>query len=184
MKRALIGGTILLLSSVLLAQNATQGDAARSTQLSLDHQAVRSDRTSACPVSLHALQGSESGLVAVRDAKPSPGPSQRIHLILSDTLPDHALSVRVQVRGLSSKSQRMQTVMTSSDRTDLSRVLEVRLVRENENEVAAELLLPGFTSVRSLQLESIAYTDGSRWTLAAGQSCSVVPDPLMLVAGR
>src|SRR5215469_3665215 len=37
-----------------------------------------------CPVSMHALQGSGGGLVAVRGEKQVSGPSQRIHLVLAN----------------------------------------------------------------------------------------------------
>lgn len=45
----------------------------------------------------------------------------------------------------------------------------------------AEMWIPGFGAVRSLDLSSITYTDGTKWKPASGESCSVTPDPFMLV---
>ncbi len=55
---------------------------------------------------------------------------------------------------------------------------------EDATSVAAELVLPGFTSVGSVELLSITYQDGSTWSLAKGEACRVVPDRLMLVAAH
>lgn len=142
------------------------------------------DLAQSCPVSLHALQGSGSGLLAVRDAKPTPGPSQHIHLVLADTRAAHVVSAKVAVSGLTGQKQVVPTRGLHDNRSDATRTLDVRFVPEGDNTVAAELALPGFTSVRLVSIQSIAYDDGSTWSVAAHQACQVAPDPLMLVADR
>jgi hypothetical protein len=125
-----------------------------------------------------------TGLVAVRDAKPTPGPSQRIRLVLSDATATHVVSAKVIVRGLSGRNHLLHTQLTRRESSDAAKSLDVQFAREDDNTVAAELLLPGFTSVSSVELESIRYDDGSIWAVAPNQACRVAPDPLMLVAGR
>jgi hypothetical protein len=51
-----------------------------------------------------------------------------------------------------------------------------------KNGISVALMwLPGFGAVRSLDLSSITYSDGFTWKPAGGQSCSVTPDPFMLI---
>ena len=50
--------------------------------------------------------------------------------------------------------------------------------------VTAQLTLPGFAGVSSIALDSVTYSDGSTWKMEAKSGCRVVPDPLLLVAGR
>ena len=40
---------------------------------------------------------------------------------------------------------------------------------------------PGFTSTRMVDLESVAYDDGSVWKLSGTGTCHVPPDMVMLV---
>jgi hypothetical protein len=45
----------------------------------------------------------------------------------------------------------------------------------------ADIWLARFGPVRWLDLDTITYSDGSTWKPAKGQTCSVAPDPFMLV---
>ncbi|MGA7108307.1 MAG: hypothetical protein WBV28_11735 [Terracidiphilus sp.] len=149
--------------------------------------------TSACPVNMHALQGIGRGMVAVRGPEKVTGFAQRIHLVLSNAGAKQIVGARVKVSGLSGKS-RVERASSSMDLTldpslqsdpgELTRMLNATFVPENNKDVATDLVLPGFTSVRSIQLESITYTDGTTWTVPGLQACHVAPDPMMLIAGR
>jgi len=174
MKRAFTIGSVLLISSLLAAQTTP----AKSTSASLS----AATAASSCPVGLHALQGTGSGLMAVRNADPTPGPMQRIHLVLSKTSTSRPETAKIVVRGLSDKSQTLLTQLTDGERFDQTRTLYVTFTPESDTEVAADLMLPGFTSVSSIQLESIQYDDGSTWRISIGHVCRVTPDRLMLIA--
>lgn len=180
MKCALIGGGILLVSSMLAAQTTS---APQDRTQSSGNVAVFLPAP-ACPVSMRALQGFGTGLIAVRDAKPADGPTQRVHLILSDASASRVVGAKIVVRGLSGKSQIVATLLASEERSDLTRTLDVRFAPEGDKDVATDLVLPGFTSVRSIQIDAINYKDGSSWAVAGRQACHVTPDPMMLVAGR
>ena len=129
-------------------------------------------------------------MVAVRDEKPIEGPSQRVHLILGNPRSAAVTGAKVKVFGLSGKNRLERTSDHSLDLTnregasDLTRTLYVTFAPEGDKDVATDLVLPGFTSVQSVELESITYTDGSTWTVAGQQACHVAPDPIMLVADR
>jgi hypothetical protein len=128
---------------------------------------------------MHALQGTGRGLIAVRDQRPSSSFAQRIHLALGDRQTAKVVSARVVVQGYSGKGRMAQASMNLT--ADLKRTVDVSFTPE-ENGSASDLVLPGFTAVSSIRLESIAYDDGSTWKVAAEQTCRVAPDPLMLVA--
>src|SRR5580658_3328350 len=96
----LIGSTLRLAATVLVAQSP-----APSAQQSAI--AVTPSGES-CPVSMHALQGRGSGLIAVKNQAPPNGISQRIHLILGDRRTAKIVSARVAVRGYSGKARMAQ----------------------------------------------------------------------------
>jgi hypothetical protein len=137
-----------------------------------------------CPVRMHALQGSGSGLVQVRNAPPDTRPTQRIHLILATEQTPKVAAARVTVRGLSGRDRAVPTPAAMGLTPDRTRTLEVRFSPESATEVAADLVLPGFTAMLSVQLDSLTYSDGSIWVVPGTQACHVAPDPLMLVSGR
>ena len=55
---------------------------------------------------------------------------------------------------------------------------------ESDGSLFADLAFAGFTSVRSIKLESIDYADGSTMDLSQHRTCTVTPDLLMLTANR
>ena len=147
----------------------------------------------ACPVEMQARQGSGRGLLVAKDRPGQrPGqdqtrgdqPSQRIHLILSQGTEKPIVQARVLVRGFGAKA-RMEHALSSADgATNLSRTLVVRMRAEDKDSVAGELVLPGFTSVQTIELLALRYDDGSNWNALLQTPCSVKPDLLMLVADR
>ncbi len=141
-----------------------------------------------CPVRMQARQGTGRGLLMARNAPPPDRPSQRIHLVLADDRAAHAVRARITVQGLSDKA-RVQNALSvapsaEADKPEMARTLMVRLRPEDKGAVSADLLLPGFTSVQSIRLESLTYDNGSKWNAPNSALCSVVPDPMMLIAGR
>jgi hypothetical protein len=191
MKRAAFVGLCLSLAVTM----ASAQEAARSTAHQNNAQQSSKDfvmvlPASTCPVSMHALQGRGSGLVAVRDEKPIEGSSQRVHLILSNPRSAVVAGAKVKVFGLSGKNRLERTSAHSLDLTnregasDLARTLDVTFAPEGDKDVSTDLVLPGFTSVRSIELESLTYKDGSTWAVAGQQACHVAPDAMMLIAAH
>ncbi|HTB96261.1 MAG TPA: hypothetical protein VK716_04585 [Terracidiphilus sp.] len=137
-----------------------------------------------CPVVMQAKQGSGGGLIAVRGKDSAPqGPSQHVHLIVTDGKTAKVTEARVRVFGFSGKG-RMQNAAVGPDAYDFQRTMDVTFSPEGKGEAAADLVLPGFTAVNRVVLQTISYDDGSTWRPEQHQSCAVTPDPLMLVAGR
>jgi hypothetical protein len=190
MKRtALIGSTLLLAVAMLAAQTSTsparnQENSQRASNFVIYLPAPT------CPVSMHALQGSGTGLVAVRGEQHVAVFSQRIHLILTNPKSSKIAGAKVKVFGLSEKTRIEQASSDQLDlrnrdgASDLTRTLDVTFAPEGEKDASTDLVLPGFTSVSSIHLESIRYQDGSTWAVAGPQACHVAPDPMMLIADR
>ena len=142
-----------------------------------------------CPVQMQALQGSGRGLLVARDSQnegktQTNQPSQRIHLILTQSSAQPIVQARVLVRGFGPKARMEHALSRGDGTTILSRTLVVRMRAEGKGEAAGELVLPGFTSVQSIDLLALHYDDGSSWNALLRAPCSVTPDPLMLIADR
>lgn len=153
---------------------------------------------SSCPVAMQAKQGSGSGLVMVRKNGPDDGqstlsskPSQRIHLILGKmpgahfSDPQQIAAATVTARGLSARDHLEPALELSGARpSDIKRTMNVTFSTEKDGSISADVILPGFTAVNSIRLESVDLKDGSTWTLPDLKACVVTPDPLMLVAAQ
>ncbi len=143
-----------------------------------------------CPVSLQAKHGSGSGLVMVRrrqapDLEPEDGtrPAQNIHLILGKSATEKRIaSVTVSARGLSPRGRIERAI--SVPPSDVRRTLESAVSTDSDGTLFAEITLPGFTVVTSIKLESIHFADGSNWDLSGRKTCSVAPDPFMLIGAQ
>jgi len=143
---------------------------------------------SACPVSIRAQQRSGGSLITTGRAQ-MPGPFQRIRLVLDQTgLPARVTSATVTVRGTNGKSRLVNAAQFQMEPQTASpyssSTLNVVFLSDRGQAEFADLELPGFTSVKSIRLDSIQYADGTTWTREDGRSCRVEPDALMLVRSR
>jgi hypothetical protein len=140
----------------------------------------------ACPVSLAAKQAGATEMVKVeRGQNPTPPiakPGQRIRLFLTGLAKTGKVTATVTVHGLSARGSIDKT--SAAGTSDLRRTMNVTFNREDEKTVWAELVLPGFTSVKSVKLDALQFADGSTRDFAGLNLCTVAPDPVMLVAGR
>jgi len=136
---------------------------------------------SVCPVAMQAKQGAGWSMVKAGHGHPrESGAFQSIRLTLSDGKQGPIVAARIKVRGLTDKPH---VLATADGPAEMTRYVNVSFDGDAVNEAAADLTLHGFTSIKSIDLVSITYADGSTWN--AGQhTCRAVPDPLMLVGAR
>lgn len=138
----------------------------------------------ACPFPISARQGSGAGLIAVRpgqpDEGPRPGVSQRIQLSVADSR--SIAEASIVVHGTTAAG-RMMPLGGSAGPSQISRPLNVTFSSAGKNQENADLRLRGFTSVSSIDVQSVTYADGTVWRSMAG-ACRVVPDPVMRIAAR
>lgn len=187
MQRTLsISFAIVLSSAALSAQAVDQYRPQKwSTQPSVvETQVFTSPPLSSCPVSMNAKQSGSTSLVAV-----APGQSavrdfaQQIHLTLGDGTAAKIVAATVTVHGFNARSRILPAANAEDGPSRITRTLNVSLSSEDQNQSAADLMLRGFTSVRSIDIDSLTYADGSTWK-SGERVCRVAPDLVMLVDAR
>ena len=198
MNRLRVASFAALLSSVTLAAQSP-GPATVSSQMqgSSSVYVVPGAGSLGCPVSMRAQHGAGGGLVMTRQSRSShdseqvqpSGPSQQIHLILGKAEENSSADARVAgakvtVHGTNGKWRTVPTGLASDATSGASKTLEVTFDVAENGQVSTDLTLPGFTSVQSIALDSLTFSDGSTWVPSQGKACRVAPDPLMLVSER
>jgi hypothetical protein len=195
MKRpTLFSLAVLLASAALAAQTAgrqpSQGFGVASMEgLSNDQHQTQTivispqQQGSVCPVSVRAQQAANWSRREV-DNKPPKGPAQRLHLTLVNPDSTRITGATVTVRGLTPRNRVTQTQLSTGDSSDAAKTLSITFTAGLGKDVASDLLVPGLSAVYSIDLDSIAYADGSTWKLAAGKVCRTPIDGFMLISGR
>ena len=142
-----------------------------------------------CPVSMHAQQQGGLGILTARDdrgeSRRRSGVAQHIRLILGSARNStQIVSAKVTARGTSPKGRMTPTVLNQDESSNARKTLVLTFKADGNAGVSANLVLPGFTSVTSISLDSLTYADGSIWTPPNGRGCRTAPDLLMLVDAR
>jgi hypothetical protein len=143
-----------------------------------------------CPVSMHAQHGSGGGLLMARQAPGTPksapqAPSQQIHLTLKNwNLPGRVVTAKVTVRGTNGKVRFVPVISAAQAPAETAKALDINFEADGEGQASTEMQLAGFTSVQSITLDSLTFTDGSTWIAPKASACRTAPDPFMLVSAR
>jgi len=135
---------------------------------------------------MHAEQQGGLGILTARDdrgeSQQRSGVAQHIRLILGDAKNSATIvSAKLTVRGTSPKGRMTPTVLNQNVAPDARKTLAVTFDVDGKGSASANLVLPGFTSVTSITLDSLTYADGSIWRPSNGNGCRTSPDLLMLV---
>jgi hypothetical protein len=144
--------------------------------------AVANALANSCPISLHARHAPGGDAIEVNGTRIQ-DPTQRIHLIISDSDSRRIVAANVTVRGFSNKARYMPT-MSAPDSFDAAKNLDVRFPAGTGKESSTDLAVPGLTAVTVIDLNSVTYSDGSTWKLATGNSCRSWVDGFMLVSSH
>lgn len=139
---------------------------------------------SSCPVSMRAQHLSDGSLMKTGKTAHPAGLGQRLHLTLKNPDAKQIAGASVTIRGMTPRGRVMQTLSTAGDSSDATRQMSVSFSTESDGSATADLWVSGITAVQSVELDSVAYSDGSTWKVAAGDACRITPDPLMLISGR
>lgn len=106
---------------------------------------------------------------------------QRFFLTLKDAHPSRIVSATLRVHGLMPRSRAIPTAGATSFKAEATKVINARFTAE-DGAVLADVYVPGFTSVSSVELQEVTYADGSTWKISASSVCRTTPDPFMLIA--
>jgi len=155
-----------------------------------------------CPVSLRAEHESGGGMRFTRNSRSpdlvtgQPEIAQRIHLsVQGGKEASRVIAAKVTVHGTGEKWRMVPSGQMGDgfggpkfgESGEMRRSLEIVFHRDGTIDAdfrdgdSADMVLSGFTSVRSITLDSLTYANGATWVPSAGKSCRVVPNPLMLV---
>lgn len=143
--------------------------------------------SSACPVGMRARH--EDGLhsrINVNGPTPKEIPGLHLTLTLTDRRPSPITGATVTVRGLTyhgmnGQLQKLQAGAAHDGSADATKTLDLVFAADKKEIASANLVAPGFTSVSSIELDSVSYADGSTWKTAPQLACKIAPDPFMLV---
>jgi hypothetical protein len=175
--------------------------AAQKLTADLEHAVSR------CPIAMEARQGGGLHMLRAKDGKPS-APALTPTLTLRDKKrivsanvtahgyaaahgavpletsgPDESPDGRIHLHSDATTSRPDDNfVQGPGNRPRITSTLTVQLGHEDTGEDSAELRLPGFASLSTIQLNSVTYSDGTIWNIPALYGCSAAPSPLMLVS--
>jgi len=148
--------------------------------------------TATCPVSMRAEHRGGGGVITT--GKGAAGAiAQHIHLILGKILSESGSSTRVTAATVTVSGTNGKWRMENASQFQahpqpaspyISTTLNVAFAKGGDEPESSDLDLPGFTSVKSIRLDSLTFADGSTWAPADGRSCRIEPDPLRLVSSR
>jgi hypothetical protein len=176
MKRAAALPLTLLFGSIALVAQTANQNPSQNTVLRIE------PVINTCPISLHARHAGGGEMWKVNGV-PINGPAQMLHLTVVNPDSRHIVVANVTVRGFTDKGRMIQ-VMSNQDSNDAAKTLDVKFPSESSKEAATELRVPGFSAVTVIDLNSVTYSDGTSWKLAAGSSCRSWVDGLMLVSSH
>jgi hypothetical protein len=176
MKRVAVLLFALLFGSVTLVAQTSSQNQPQNTVIQM------SPLINTCPVSLHARHAGGGDMWKV-DGVPINGISQMLHLIVTNPDSRRIVAANVTVRGFADKG-RFLPAMSTQDGSDAAKTLDVKFPSGPGKETTAELRVPGLTAVTMIDLNSVTYSDGAIWKLAAGGSCRSWVDGLMLVSSH
>lgn len=144
-----------------------------------------------CPIDMRVRQGIDGGMLAVdKNGEMRLVFEPRLSLSLNDLRPGTSgpkmVSAIVTVRGTGGKAHIQPLHALPASRSDsasrpLVRTLNVDLADWGQPGVSGDFRLPGFTSARQIELQSVTYEDGSTWKPSGNETCRVAPDPIMLI---
>jgi hypothetical protein len=205
MNRAAVSFVLLLGSSILAAQTASQsqpgfgisemegiqktigpdGSVTWTSRPASPEEAQRAAANllaNSCPVSLHASQAPGGDRMEVNRVRIQ-DPAQRLHLTVTNPQARRIVAASVTVRGFAGKARVVQT-RSAQDTSDAAKTMDVKFPSELGRETSADLAVPGLSAVTVIDLNSVTYSDGSTWKLASGSVCRSPIDGFMLIGNR
>ena len=105
-------------------------------------------------------------------------PTQGVTVTIADFRALRITSAEIVAHALSAKIRSVPTGRQLEP--DVTR--SFHLVAKADGDFSSDLLMEDVTSIRWIELESVTYSDGSAWQESETQSCSVRPNPMVLVS--
>jgi hypothetical protein len=189
MHRSAAFGFSILATAVLIGSDALAAQQpAQPAPPSKGIQILVMPPASRCPIAMHARQGSSMQMFRTGDGDSQPLMTPT--LTLTPRGQRQIVAATVTAHGHPNEGGTTDLVAHRVDpdhpagTPEITKTLTIKLIPGERGTVSAELQLSGFTTVQSIELNSVTYDDGSTWKFAAASGCSVAPDPLLLISTR
>ena len=140
--------------------------------------------STSCPVDIRAQKDAGQLQQVPVTGQQTPGPSQNLHLTLTNPTYAEIVGVRLTAYGLNAKGQLTPAKTASNASSAMQKTFDLKLKVDPKSVGSVDLVLTGFTAVTYLNVDSIRYAGGSKWQPTAQRTCHVVPDPTMLIGSR
>jgi hypothetical protein len=149
----------------------------------------------ACPASMQVTHLADGSLVKTGSGHPS-GIGQWLSLSFNggNSNENQIVQAKVAVHGIKPNGHVTQALSFVNGPDNMVRTFTVPVPTGRhkdahgnlmvDRDTRANLWVPGMSAVDRIDLVSLDYSDGSTWTVSDHQSCSVVPDPKMLITSR
>jgi hypothetical protein len=160
--------------------------------LNTQAQAVTLSDNSTCPVELSAEHHGLSELVPAGGNLPShPLNETRGHqafdLSIKNTHLQRIVAAELEVHGTSSKSRIMPAtgaVLTTEPAADAVRNVHLASSVPADQSRTNTVSVKNLTSISWINVIELRYADGSTWHAHPGSECRVIPNGMMLIAGK
>ncbi|MGC1781000.1 MAG: hypothetical protein WA708_00610 [Acidobacteriaceae bacterium] len=136
-----------------------------------------------CPVGMQAQQQVGQGALDLAARQPK-GIAQSLRLSLNNSTFQEIVSVRITVLGFNAKGRMAPAQMAEAKSSEITKSLDLKIKVGPKSHASLNILLPDFTSVRVVNLDSIRYADGSNWKPTAVSTCHAVPNDMLLISSR
>ena len=140
---------------------------------------------SKCPVGLKVERS--SGLFAYENAKAvpaehaAPSSEQWFDLRMTNFLPHEFVSAQLTAHGFGYKWR----VIPVSDATpDIWKTMDVTLDVKGNSSASRELSFGHFSTIRTVDVNSVTYADGSTWHASSPGACTVAPSLIMRISAQ
>jgi hypothetical protein len=138
---------------------------------------------SKCPVGLQVERS--GGLFAYKNAEASraddgaPKAEQRFDFRITNFLPQEIVNAQITAHGFSHK---WRLIPVSAATPDVWKTIDVTLDVKGNSSSSRELLFGHFSAIRTIDVNSVTYADGSTWHASSAGTCSVAPSLMMRIS--
>jgi hypothetical protein len=165
----LLVGSFLALSLPLSAQSSAQPAVGAPTLTTMGAD---------CPVDLQAQRRGTGMMVETKEHSVK-SVRQRLRLDWANRLPKKIVAAALVVHGFDASLRLIPAGSHASPA--LKKVVAVKLDLAREGHASTELELQHFATVSFIELKSIEYADGTRWSGPVEGGCRITPNLLLLV---
>lgn len=147
------------------------------------------DVSAGCPVAMHLDQSVMGAAAHVKTGQSAMPLRTRLHLVLSGAPeakvhPAQIQEAGVTVYGYDTTPHFKLTSPAQGKRSVPAKRMTVKFVPQSDGSAEANFAVAGLPWASLLEINSITFANGNTWKPAPGRTCTVTPDPIVLVADQ